>query len=136
MSDGMNHLRVLCEDMKALQDRKQALEDQLSEVNKELDFVRTKKIPELMESLQVRTATFQGLGRVQLAADLYASTKEGRKEAAMQWLRDCGYGDMIVETYNASSLKALFRRQLADGVEIPGDIFSVTPFTRASIVKG
>jgi hypothetical protein len=42
---------------------------------------------------------------------------------------------MIQETYNSSSLKALLRRMLAEGVDIPDDIFNVTPFTRASIVK-
>lgn len=132
----MDQLRIYCEQMKAIQIRKEELEDELKEVNKNLDHLRLKLIPELMESLEVRTATFNGLGRVQLAADIYASTKEGQKERAMQWLRDCGYEDMIQETYNASTLKALFRRQLAEGVDIPSDIFSVTPFTRASIVKG
>jgi hypothetical protein len=131
----MNELRAMCARMKDLQDRKTALEDSLTEINKELDKIRTKEIPEAMEALELRNATFEGLGRVQLATDLYASTKEGKKEAAIQWLQDCGYDDMIVETYNASSLKALFRRMIADGAEIPDDVFNVTPFIRASIVK-
>lgn len=131
----MDQLRSLCARMKDLQDQKASLEEQLKVVNSELDEYRLKKIPELMESLEVKNATFAGLGRVQLASDLYASTREGKKADAMQWLRDCGYGDMITETYNASSLKALFRRQIAEGVEIPDDIFNVAPFIRASIVK-
>ena len=131
----MNALRAMCARMKDLQDRKAALEDSLTEINKELDKIRTKEIPEAMEALELRNATFEGLGRVQLATDLYASTKEGKKEAAIQWLQDCGYENMIVETYNASSLKALFRRMIADGAEIPEDVFNVTPFIRASIVK-
>lgn len=131
----MNQLRGLCARMKDLQDRKAALEDSLTDINKELDKIRTKEIPEAMEALELRNATFEGLGRVQLATDLYASIKEGKKEAAIQWLHDCGYDNMVVETYNASSLKALFRRMIADGTEIPDDVFNVTPFIRASIVK-
>lgn len=131
----MDHLRSLCVSMKDLQAQKDALEEQLSGINKALDVIRTKDIPELMESLGLKNATFDGIGRVQLAADLYASTREGKREAAMQWLRDCGYDDMIIETYNASSLKALFRRQIAAGAEIPDDIFNVHPFIRASVVK-
>jgi len=131
----MNQLRGLCARMKELQDRKAALEDSLTDINKELDKIRTKEIPEAMEALELRNATFEGLGRVQLATDLYASTKEGKKEAAIQWLHDCGYDNMVVETYNASSLKALFRRMIADGTEIPDDVFNVSPFIRASIVK-
>jgi hypothetical protein len=131
----MDQLRSLCMSMKDLQAQKDALEEQLSGINKSLDVIRTKDIPELMESLGLKNATFDGIGRVQLAADLYASTREGKREAAMQWLRDCGYDDMIIETYNASSLKALFRRQIAAGAEIPDDIFNVHPFIRASVVK-
>lgn len=131
----MDQLRSLCVSMKDLQAQKDTLEEQLSSINKALDVIRTKDIPELMESLGLKNATFDGIGRVQLAADLYASTREGKREAAMQWLRDCGYDDMIIETYNASSLKALFRRQIAAGAEIPDDIFNVHPFIRASVVK-
>lgn len=131
----MDDLRVHCARMKELQAQKDDYEAKLSEINKELDVVRTKKIPELMESMELRNVTIEGLGRVQLAADIYASTREGQKDAAMGWLRDCGYEGMITETYNASSLKALFRRLMVDGAEIPEDIFNVTPFVRASIVK-
>lgn len=131
----MEELRGLCVHMRELEASKDELEEQLKSVNRSLDELRLKKIPELMETLELRNATFAGVGRVQLASDLYASTREGRKADAMQWLRDCGYEGMITETYNASSLKALFRRQMAEGVMPPDKIFSVTPFIRASIVK-
>lgn len=131
----MEALRAHCAAMKSLQDRKTKLEEELSQVNVELDDIRTKKIPELMASMELRNVTIEGLGRVQLAADLYASTRAGKKDEAMTWLRDCGYADMITETYNASSLKALLRRMIAEGTEIPEHVFSVTPFMRASIVK-
>jgi len=131
----MMELRLLCERMAQIQAHKVALEAELAEVNKEFDLYRMVKIPESMEALGVKNATFDGLGRVQLASDLYASTREGQKEAAMLWLRDTGYDGMITETYNASSLKALFRRMMAEGQPIPDDVFNITPFTRASIVK-
>lgn len=131
----MQDLRSLAVQLKDLQNRKKALEDQVTELNKQIEDVSRKKIPELMASLELKTATFEGLGRVQLAPDIFASTKEGKKAAAMQWLRDCGYEDMIDETYNASSLKALFRRQIKEGVMPPDDIFNIQPFTRASVVK-
>lgn len=131
----MSTLREMCVAMKTLQNKALDLKAQAAEVKIPLDDLRLRKIPELMQHLEVKTATFQGLGRVQTAPDLYASTKKGKKPDAMQWLRDCGYEGMITETYNASSLKALFRRQLVEGVDIPDEIFNVTPFIRASIVK-
>ena len=130
----LNDLRALCAEMKSLQDKKNALEEQEKAVNAELDNLRLKLIPEMMEQMEVKNATFEGLGRVQLASDLYCSTKAGQKDAAMQWLRDCGYEEMIAESYNASSMKALVRQLIVAGTEIP-EFMNVTPFVRASIVK-
>jgi hypothetical protein len=131
----METLRQLCVQMKDLQLKALALKAEAAAIREPLDELRLRKIPDLMASLEVKTTTFTGLGRVQLAADLYASTISGQKEAAMRWLRDCGYGDMIKPTVNASSLKALFRQQIKAGAMPPDDIFKITPFTRASLVK-
>jgi hypothetical protein len=128
-------LREVAARMKALQAEKESLEKLLADVNIELDDIRVRKIPTMMESLGLKNVTFEGLGRVQLASDLYLSTKEGKKEEAMQWLRDMGHQGMITESYNASSMKALVRRLLVDGAEVPDHLFKITPFTRASIVK-
>lgn len=131
----MEQLRSLCIRMKELQNQKEVTEEGLTLINKELNEIRINKIPSLMESMELKNCTMDGLGRVQLASDLYMSTKEGQKPKAMQWLRDCGYEGMITETYNASSLKALARRLLEADTEIPEDIFTISPFTRASIIK-
>ncbi len=127
-------LRELCNKMQALQTEKETLEESLKTTNAAIDSLRLKQIPELMDQLEVKNATFQGLGRVQLAADLYCSTKAGQKDAAMQWLRDMEMDGMISETYNASSMKALVRRLIEQGAEIP-ECLNVSPFIRASIVK-
>jgi len=131
----MAMLRDLCAEMKALQLKAVELKAAAAEIKIPLDDLRLRRIPDMMGAIPVQTATFPGLGRVQLAADLYASTRKGMKPEAMKWLRDLGYEGMIQETYNASSLKALFRRQIVEGIDIPDDIFNVTPFTRASLVK-
>lgn len=131
----METLRQLCAQMKELQLKALAIKADAAAVREPLDDLRLRRIPDLMASLEVKTTTFSGLGRVQLASDLYASTLPGKKDDAFQWLRDCGYGDMIKPTVNASSLKALFRQQIKAGAMPPDDIFKITPFTRASIVK-
>lgn len=128
-------LRKLVLEMKGLQNEMIELKVKTADVRAPLDELRLKKIPEMMQSLEITTTTFVGLGRVQLAGDLYASTKKGCKDAAMQWLRDTGHESLIKEGYNASSVKAIFRAYIKEGTEIPEEIFSVTPFTRASIVK-
>lgn len=135
LTGDMETLRQLCVQMKDLQLKALVIKADAAAVREPLDELRLKKIPDLMNHLDVKTATFNGLGRVQLASDLYASTISGKKDAALGWLADCGYGDMIKPTVNGSSLKALFRRQIKEGTMPPDDIFKITPFTRASIVK-
>lgn len=130
--DKLRQLAVKFRDLRALKDEQEAA---LTELNKQLEDISRVQIPELMAELELKNATFIGVGRVQLAGDIFMHTRDGRKGDAIQWLRDCGYEGMVTETYNASTLKALFRRLLTDGAEIPEDIFSVVPYTRASLVK-
>ena len=127
-------LRNYVIELRELQFSKENAEASMTDLNKAIDLLRLIKIPELMESLGIKNTTFEGIGRVQLANDLYCSTKAGQKDAAMEWLRDTGYADMISESYNASSMKALIRRFIVDGSEIP-EFLNVTPFVRASVVK-
>jgi len=133
MSD-LNHIRALCIEMQTLQVEKERIDAESIELNKALDALRLRQIPEAMEAAGVKNATFPGIGRVQLAADLHCSTKEGKKGEAMQWLRDMELDNMIQETYNASSMKAVVRRLIEQGAELP-DCLNVSPFIRASIVK-
>ena len=130
----LNTLRELCAKMQGLQTEKETLEESLKTTNAAIDDLRLKQIPEMMDQIEVRNATFPGIVRIHLAADLYCSTKAGQKDAAMQWLRDMEMDGMISETYNASSMKALVRRLIEQGAEIP-DCLNVSPFIRASIVK-
>lgn len=130
----LNTLRALCAEMQAIQTQKDELDERSKDLTKALDDLRLKQIPEMMDALECKNATFPGIGRVQLAADLYCSTKAGQKDAAMQWLRDLEMDGMISETYNASSMKALVRRLIEAGTEVP-EFMNVTPFIRASIVK-
>lgn len=125
-------LRQYCAEMKDLQVRIVGKKVEMAAIREPLDFLRLKKIPDLMDALEITTTTFMGIGRLQKAADIYAKTTD--KEASFQYLQDTGYADMIKPTVNASTLKALLRRLLKAGEEIP-ECYEVTPFSRASIVK-
>lgn len=132
LAGDMVTLRGYCAEMKDLQLRLLAKKAEAAAIREPLDFLRLSKIPDLMDALEITTTTFAGIGRLQKASDIYAKTVD--KDASFQYLRDTGYEDMIKPTVNASSLKALLRRMLKEGVELP-ECYVVTPFTRASIVK-
>lgn len=129
----MENIIALARHMKDLQDKKETLESDLKEINKALDQVRLKDIPEAMAESDIRTLTIDGVGRVQLAMDCYATIKD--KEAGYNWLRENGYSGLITEYVQPSTFKATVKDAIKDGQEFPDELFSITPFTRASIVK-
>lgn len=119
--------------MAALKDLNECAEAVKKESGKVYDHVRTLVLPDKMDDEGLDNMRVAGLGRVSVTADVRATIAD--KQAGYKWLEEHGYGDMITETVNASALKALMRRMIKEGREIPDEIFKVTPFNRASITK-
>jgi len=87
-------------------------------------------IPESFEREQLQTLTTMNGDRLTVVMKLYASVNGENKDKAYKWLRDNGHGAMIQETINASSLSAFAKAELAEGRELPDEIFSI--FTKPS----
>lgn len=121
--------------MNTLRERKEELEERLKRVNAHYDFVRMTKIPAKMEEDGVESTTISGIGRLQLAADMYVGIVADKKAEAYQWLADTGRESLIQPSVNPSTLKAAIKEAFRRGEEIPEEYFRVSPFTRASIVK-
>ena len=126
-------LLALASEMRQLQTQKDELKDSLSKVDARLDEIRLRLIPDSMADADIRSITFEGLGRVQLAMDLYASIKD--KEAGYAWLEEQGFDGLIVPYVQPSTFKAAVKEALKKGQEFPEELFTITPFMRASIVK-
>lgn len=124
----------LLREFKAVRDLKEAVDALDKEAGRLYDFLRLVAVPERFENEGVSNMKVEGVGRVQLAGDLYAGIVKGREERAFEWLGDNGRGDLVKQTVNSSSIKAVLKKMLAEGEEIP-DFFKAEPFTRASIVK-
>lgn len=99
------------------------------------DFLRKTKIPERMEEDGFESINVTNVGRVSLQPQLYILTVPNSQEGARQWLIDNGYGELIKETVNSSSLKAAIKECLQKGVDVPEALFKVTPYTVATITK-
>lgn len=122
--------------MKAVQDTKERLEEELKMVNAEFDVLRLEIIPSAMENKGLENFTVEGLGRVGLTSDMYVKVASGAQPKLFAWLRKRKLGDLIQETVNSSTLKAFVKGRIETGKDIPKDLVKVTPFTRASITKG
>lgn len=125
----------LIKKMKEAQDAADTIKGRLAEVTGHLDYLRLIKIPQVFEEQEIKNMKVDGVGRCQLTADIYASIKSGQKDAVFEYLRDTGRGDLITESVNASTLKAALKGMIKSAEPIPDELFNITPFSRASIVK-
>ena len=132
--DGMS-VSQLAAEMLRVKREKEAIDEASKEINKEYDFLRITKLPEQAESEGIRGAKYDGIGRLSFTSDMYVSVKAGRLIEVKQWLGDTGRGDLITETVNSSSLKAVVKKAIVSGEEVPTDALNVSPFTRASITE-
>lgn len=105
-------------------------------IQKIYDFMRYTRVPEIMDAHDMESVRIEGVGRVYLLSDVNVSTKVGMKELAIDWLIENGFGDIVQETVNSSTLKAVIKKEvIAKGKEVPEEFFNVSPFTRAQITK-
>lgn len=126
-------LITMAGEMKTLQGTKALLEEKLKGINIRLDVLRLQLIPEVMAEQDIRSVTYDGIGRVQLAMDVYATIKD--KEQGYLWLADHGYDGIIQPYVQPSTFKATVKEAIKAGQEFPEELFNIQPFTRASIVK-
>lgn len=101
----------------------------------EHDYLAKIAIPEHFQDEGIKNMNVEGLGRVSLRSDIYASVKAGMKAAMQQWLNDRGNGDLIQPAVPPSTLKAFLKGLIKAGEEYPEELFNVTPYQTATITK-
>ena len=106
-----------------------------TEWQKKYDAIRLNILPERLEEEDTSTVTVRGAGRVALQSDLYFSIPADSREEAFRWLRENGHGDIIKPTVNSSTGKAFAKECIKSGIQLPEDLFKVTPYTRAQLTE-
>jgi hypothetical protein len=133
VAQGLFSIVDMASRMRELQAKKDELEGLLKDINKNLDQLRLRDIPDAMADADIRTLTIDGIGRVQLASDAYVSIID--KEAGYAWLAEHGYDGLIQPYVQPSTLKAAVKAAIKEGQTFPDELFNIQPFMRASIVK-
>lgn len=136
-SDDLKEMTVvqLAGELRKLKELKEAMEEDLKETNKFIEEITKQILPEKMDDQGISNIKIDGVGRITLRGEVYASILAANRDAAYQWLRDTGRASLISNTVNASSLKAACKEWLKNGEEIPGDLIKVTPVTVAVLTR-
>ena len=108
----MQQLFELADELKALRDRKDALEAELKQVNMDIDNVDW-HLSTLMAETETQNFTRAGT-MFCLTTKTRASAREGMKDDLFAALRTEGFGDLIYETVNANSLSAFVKEQITE----------------------
>ena len=98
--------------LKALRDRKEALEAELRQVNMDIDNADW-HLSNLMAESETQNFTRAGT-MFCLTTKLRAGAAAGRKDELFDALRSEGYGDLITETVNAKSLSSFVKEQITE----------------------
>ena len=122
---------------KAIKGLKESTDTLAKEVNKIHDYVRKEALPDKMAEVHEGTESvrLEGVGLISLRTDIYASICAGMQEPVKDWLFETGNEGLLKETVNSSSLKAFLKKCISEGMEVPEDLFNVTPYTYAVVLK-
>ena len=107
-----NRLFELADELKALRERKDALEAELKQVNMDIDNADW-HLSNLMAETETQNFTRAGT-MFCLTTKTRASARVGQKDELFAALRGEGYGDLITETVNANSLSSFVKEQIAE----------------------
>ena len=96
-----------CQKLKALEDQIAAAEENLKDLKLKADDVGSRVIPELLADQALTSIKMEDGSTVSVKKEFRATIPkdEGRREAALQWLRDQGLRDIIKNNVSVTSGK-------------------------------
>lgn len=133
---GLHPLGQVLDKIVAFEDAVELVETRLKTLKAQVSFVREVALPTRLDDEESQTFTSKDTGhRMSRTARVLASIKSGFTEQAFKWLRENNLGPLIKETCNSSSLNAAAKELLANGKELPDDIFNVHTKDGVSITR-
>ena len=120
--------------LRELKDLKEAQEADLKDTNMAIEAIVNVLLPEKMDEQGIQNVKIDGVGRISLRGEVYASILAENRDVAYNWLRETGRAALITNTVNPSSLKAAAKEWLKNGEEIP-EFIKITPVTVATLTR-
>lgn len=129
-----NDIVELANKLRGLKDLKEAQEADLKDTNMAIEAITKVLLPQKMDEQGIQNVKIDGVGRIGLRGEVYASILAENRELAYDWLRNTGRASLITNTVNPSTLKAAAREWLKNGEEIP-EFIKITPATVATLTR-
>lgn len=120
--------------LRELKDLKEAQEADLKDTNMAIEAITKVLLPQKMDEQGIQNVKIDGVGRIGLRGEVYASILAENRELAYDWLRSTGRAALITNTVNPSTLKAAAKEWLKNGEEIP-EFIKITPATVATLTR-
>ena len=122
---------------RALRDINENMEEANKPIKELVEGIKKKYLPEAFEREEIKTLTADTGDRTTVNEKMFASIIAEKRPQAFQWLRDNGYGDIIQETVNASTLSAFAKTLLeTENKELPEEFFRVHAESQATLTRG
>ena len=115
----MSKLTELATELRGLKDRKEALEDSLKSVNKQIAVVQGTLLPTAMEDADITKFTVEDVGGVHLQDKVAVSVLKDDREAVYAELRMTGHEDLIVDHVWPQTMTSWAKEQLENGLPVP-----------------
>ena len=125
-------LSELAKELRGLKDEKEAAENALKDLNKQIGALESQTIPDLMKEHEIEKIAIEGFGTLYLQRAVRAYVYAEDKEKAFAELKSMGFGDIIKETIHWATLNSWAKEQMEEGNPVP-DIFNAKPVTFARI---
>jgi hypothetical protein len=94
-NSALGEVAVLAERQMMLEDTKDRLEAEIKDINRQLEEVATKLLPNAMQALGLEEIKLTDGSKVSVSQFYSASIKEENRDPAHTWLRDNGHGGLI-----------------------------------------
>lgn len=129
-----NDIVELANKLRGLKDLKEAQEADLKDTNMAIEAITKVLLPQKMDEQGIQNVKIDGVGRIGLRGEVYASILAENRELAYDWLRSTGRASLITNTVNPSTLKACAKEWIKNGEEIP-EFIKITPVTIATLTR-
>jgi len=104
---------------------------------KELRDITDRQLPAVLEEYGLAEATLADGQKIAITRVVQVHISEKNQESAYRWLADNGLGDIIRErtvvSVHPSTLKAVVRERLEQGLEVPIDLLGVFCYTTTKL---